>query len=260
MKDLLAKIPQPTTYSDSWQGYELPPVYEMLAPKEGEAWFVDGGNASILEAPHFSVQKLRAAAVKFPKKEVKIIEDVCLITWAGTHWQFTSEKGLVQGTAIGELMDAITHARQQLEHQLAQQLNGTVVLDGDIAPDGCIALQKTVSVLTENGFPLSAILTAAGPWCAPLGELHAVKLHERARHVFLVHGATKEQLHILAHASTDAVFPGYPYGLVLADKLARVSKEEQSSLKITAKAMLKELRSVEAAMAASDSHDILDSM
>lgn len=260
MKDLLARIPQPVSYQDSWQGFPLPPTYEPLAAKPGEMWFIDGGNAGILEAPHFSLQKLRAAAVRLPNKEVKIIEDLCLITWSQHGWELYSEKGLVAGLVPGELQDAITNARQQLEHQLAKQCSGNVVLDGDVCPRGCIALQKTITVLTKNGFPLSAICTAAGPWCAKLDGSWAVKLHGMARHVFLVHGAAKEQLGILTHYSNDAVFPGYPYGLVLADKLARVPNEEAAALRITAKAQLKELRSVQAAMASMDSHSILDSI
>jgi hypothetical protein len=260
MKDLLKQIPVPKAFGDSWQGTPLPPTYEALAPKEGSVWYVDGGNAAILEAPHFSLQKMRAVAIRMPDKQVKRVEEYVLLVRTNYGWDLTSETGAVAGAALGELPDAITQARQQLEHALAKQCEGIVVLDGDVAPQGCIALQKSITVLTKNNFPLSSILTAAGPWAAKLGDVHAVKLHERARHVFLVHNASKEQLHTLCAHSSDCLFAGYPYGLVLADRLARVPNEEAQALKIQAKAMLKDLGTLRQAEASSDSHSILDSM
>jgi hypothetical protein len=260
MKELLKHLPVPKGVSDSWQGHALPPVYEAVTATAGEAWFVDGGNASILEAPHFSLQKLRAAAVHLPTKQVKTVEEYCLLVRTNYGWDLHSESGKIAGAALGELADAITQARQQLEHSLAKQCDGIVVLDGDFAPHGCLAFQKSCTVLTKNNFPLSSVLTKQGPWVAKLGEVYAVKLHERARHVFLVHGAHKEQLAILCKHSEDCVFPGYPYGLILADRLARVSKEEAVALKVQARAILKDLRALELAEAAIDSHSILDSM
>jgi hypothetical protein len=260
MKELLQFIPRPTATSDRWQGCSLPPQYQSLKAQEGTAWFVDGGNASILEAPHFSLQKLRAVAVRMPFKEVRKKEAFCLITKNHEGWELRSDNGLVAGMVFGELGDAITQARQQLEHAVAKECDDLVVLDGDVAPLGCVALQKSCTVLTENGFPLSSILTAPGPWYAQLNALYAVKLHERARHVFLVHGATKEQLAVLSGYSADSVFPGYPYGLVLADRLARVSNDEAASLRIHARALLKDAQLVANAQAAIDSHGILDSL
>jgi hypothetical protein len=260
VKELLKAIPVPKAFGDSWQGSSLPPMYEMVAPQEGTVWYVDGGNAAIIEAPHFSLQKMRAVAVRIPDKEIKKIEEYVLLIRTNYGWDLHSESGAVAGAALGELPDAITQARQQLEHKIAKQCEGMVVLDGDVAPVNCIAFQKSCTVLTKNNFPLSSILTANGPWVAKLGEVHAVKLHTRARHVFLVHGASKEQLSILCSHSSDCMLPGYPYGLVLADRLARVSNEEAESLRVQAKAMLKELNTLKFAQAATDSHSILDSM
>jgi len=257
MKELLDKIPFPGDKPDEWQAATLPPEYHGITAKPGEAWFVDGGNAAILEAPHFSLQKLRAIAVHYPDKIVKQREGYCLITRTDSGWLLEGDS---RDTSQGELQDAITFARQQLEHSVAKECSGLVVLDGDIAPAGTIALQKSITILTKNHFPLSSVLTKPGPWYAKLGKVFAVKLDSRARHVFLVRNASPEQLSVLAGYSGDALFPGYPQGLVLADRLARVSKEEAESLRIQAKSKMKALKQLRQAEASTDSHSILDSM
>jgi hypothetical protein len=257
VKELLSRIPLEPRAEDSWQGVPLPPVYYPLETRQGEAWFVDGGNAAIIEAPHFSLQKFRAVAVHYPDKTVRKKEGFCLVTRTDDGWQL---RGDVTGIVVGEIEDAVSRGRQQLEHDLAKECLGLVVLDGDIAPEGCISLQKTITVLTKNHFPLSSVLSKPGPWHCRLGSVHAVKLDSRARHVFLAHNASPEQLGVLSYYSSDTLFPGYPQGLVLADRLARISKEEAVALRIQAKAMLKDLRRISEAEAAIDSHSILDTM
>lgn len=266
MRDLLKRIPRPDGQADAWNGVPLPPRYVAISAEPADAWFVDGGNAAILEAPHFSLQQLRAVGVHYPKKVIIRKDIKVLLVREPEGWLAYDENSVTTRIAEDELQEVVTRVRQQLEHGIANeclaQNNGIVVLDGDIAPAGCLALQKSVTTLTTRGFPLSAVLTATGPWSTQLGEVYAVKLDKRARHVFLVHGVTDtKQLRVLAHYSHDAIFPGYPGGLVLADRLARVSNEERESLRIHARSMLKGLREhVAAAEAAADSHTILDSM
>jgi hypothetical protein len=248
-------------------------VYQPLGTKEGTAWFVDGGNAAVIEAPHFSLQKLRAVAVHYPTKQVIKQEALVLLVkqrGKDSGWLLIHENGESGVLLAEELLDAVTQARQQLEHAVAAEArirepSSLVVLDGDTAPEGCLALQKSSTVLTENGFPLSSVLTMTGPWAAALGpKIVAVKLHARARHVFLVHGLTGVQdtaLAVLAHYSRDALFPGYPGGLVLADRLARVSQDEAQALKVKARALMRGERArIDRAQASVDSHEILDTM
>ncbi len=268
MRSLLAKIPEPDGRADIWCGAALPPRYSLLSSAPGEAWFVDGGNAGIIDAPHFTLQKLRAVAVHYPTKQVIKRECIVLLTTAGKEWTIHREDGTSEVLRTDEFMEAVTLARQQLEHAVAREAlaacSGAVVLDGDVAPESCYALQKSITVLTSNGFPLSSVLTATGPWAAPLGTVLAVKLDNRARHVFLLHGADNvnhELLPILVYYSRDLLFPGYPGGLILADKLARVSNDEAEALKITARSLQRDLRGrIDRAQASTDSHTILDSM
>lgn len=266
MRKLLEKIPQPDGGPDAWNGNALPPRYEALTAEQGAAWFVDGGNAEIIGAPHFSLQKLRAVGVHYPDKRLVRRDATVLLVRDHDGWTAHHENGASELITEDEIAEAVTRVRQRLEYAVAEEClrshDGLVVLDGDVAPAGCLALQKSVTTLTTRGFPLSSVLTTVGPWSARLGDVVAVKLEKRARHVFLVHGVNDErELRVLAHYSRDAIFPGYPGGLVLADRLARVSDEERESLRVHAKAMLRDLRDrVVHAEAATDSHDILDSM
>lgn len=264
MRKLLAAIPKPTTEFDEWNGVSLPPSYERIIPKQAPCWFVDGGNAEILGAPHYSLQLMHAVGIRYPDKQITKINATCLILKTKSGWEIKFEDGK-NITCAGEREEAITKARHTLERDIAAQCTATgnndlVCLDGDRAPDGCIALQKSSTSLTQNGFPLSSVLRNKGPWAAKLGEVFAVKLHERARHVFLVHKATLTDIKILSYYSADAVFPGYPAGLVLADRLARVSNEEITAKRVHARAMLRDLAHIDEASAATDSHSILDSM
>jgi hypothetical protein len=277
MRELLERIPVPDGRPDSWQGIPLPSAFSTIEPHERRAWFVDGGNAAILHAPHFSLQFLRAAAVRYPDKAVLRVEAMALVTRGtaadGAAWHVTFLGGRDALTArVETLEEAIDAARQSLERELAEKARasgeGIVVRDGDASTDGILALQKSSTVLTANGFPLSAVLREPGTWSAALGDRHAVRLHPRSRHVLLLHGlasvpATEvaRTIGILAWHARDTLFPGYPAGLVLADKLARVSRDEALALRVRARHELRELRGdVDAAQAAIDSHETLDSL
>ena len=67
----------------------------------------------------------------------------------------------------------------------------------------------------------------------PPVELLIVKLHASSEYTFLLEIYDKQSefkdliTSNLAFNSKDAVFPGYPYGLILVDRFARVSNEER---------------------------------
>jgi hypothetical protein len=88
------------------------------------------------------------------------------------------------------------------------------------------------------------------------GKSYFVKLHPRARHVFRFEGE-REMLDLLVSNSCDALFLGYPYGHIVADKMARVSNSERDGLKM--KFLLREEnREFADYLNAVNAHDILD--
>lgn len=102
----------------------------------------------------------------------------------------------------------------------------------------CAAFSKTTSLLTTSSLPLGEVLLQKAPsatwWYGPLCEeimtSHAmVRLHPSSRFAFRLDSEQSKIdacVSLLALHCTDPTFFGYPYGLVEADMLARVSDQE----------------------------------
>lgn len=138
------------------------------------------------------------------------------------------------------------------------------------------ALSKTNSLFTENGNLLSAVLASVSPlqswFYCPIAdienknhkaEMFFVKFHEKSRHVFrfeifnIQKMKAEETINELAGNCTDPIFVGYPYGLVEADRIARVSNQEKESLKTMLLVKLKS-RNIEKYLNSVNVHEILD--
>ena len=138
------------------------------------------------------------------------------------------------------------------------------------------ALSKTNSLFTENGNLLSAVLSSIGSpdsWLYyPIvdienhnhkAEMFFAKFHEKSRHVFrfeifnIQKNKAEEAISMLAANSTDPIFIGYPYGLVEADRTARVSNNEKESLKTMLLVKLRN-KNIEKYLSAVNAHEILD--
>jgi hypothetical protein len=153
------------------------------------------------------------------------------------------------------------------------------------------ALAKTSALFTSSGMPLLAAVGKlardagiAGRWYYhPLvvnehpehrAEIFACRLHPASRHVFrfemmreqaraMDSGGLGRTFASLAQNSSDLSFPGYPYGLAVADDLARVRRSEKEALKallasaLAGKGAWERLRGH---MGASDAHDVLDQL
>ncbi len=157
-------------------------------------------------------------------------------------------KSGVERAAISKVTNI---ARRFSELSLAaklQEIVDFVVLDGNLDAtykneskftsrlnDNVSALAKTSSLFTISGNSPVVLLNKLNSnscWSYFVdGITHFVKLHHKAKHVFRFDGNT-EVLSILVQNSHDAIFLGYPYGLIHADKFARVSNEERNALRM----------------------------
>ncbi|MBN1386283.1 DNA double-strand break repair nuclease NurA [Candidatus Woesearchaeota archaeon] len=126
---------------------------------------------------------------------------------------------------------------------------------------------KTNSIITDHGIPASSALIKRAPpgrwqYLLESGRIssHMAKLNENSRHVLYVE-STDDAFSMLAENSSDAAFPGYPYGLVMADRMARVSFNEGEYYKTRLMAeMGKDWERIKDMMTTRDAHDILDNM
>ena len=165
-------------------------------------------------------------------------------------------------------------ARRFAELKLATQIKSDfIILDGTLEktfnqeekyltllPFNVSVLAKTSSLFTTLGNSPVVLLNKIGPqgcWCYFVNDTTAfVKLHSQARHVFRFEG-NKEILPLLLENSSDALFLGYPYGLIFADKVARVSDEEKQALRMKF-LLCKENREIVDYLQATNAHSILD--
>ena len=177
-----------------------------------------------------------------------------------------------------------------------EKLSGIIVLDGNLQStlteenkylnalyDSCdknkiilAALSKTNSLFTDNGNLLSAVLSSISKmpsWLYyPIAEINNprhkaemffAKFHKNSKHVFRfeIFNAQRlkaeEAINELASNCADPIFIGYPYGLVEADRIARVSNQEKEMLKTTILVKLRN-KNIEKYLNSVNAHEILD--
>lgn len=139
-------------------------------------------------------------------------------------------------------------------------------------------LAKTTSMFTEKGNNMAGLLNSIGKddiwYYHPVAEIdnkdhkaemYFVKLNKRSKHVFRFevhngHGYKIAQIvGKLAENSNDFAFPGYPYGLILADKLARVpNKEKEYYRSLFMAKMGRKSGNMAKYLSSRDAHSILD--
>ena len=180
------------------------------------------------------------------------------------------------GTERASMSQIINLARRFAELSLCCKVKADIiVLDGILEssfrneekylsrlPKNVCAIAKSSSLFTTSGNSPVVLLNKLSPsrcWSYALeNNFYFVKLHEKARHVFRFTG-NRDFLPPLMENSKDAIFLGYPYGLITADKFARVSNEEKKALRmnILLKAENKEIAEY---LSATNAHEILDNL
>ena len=98
-------------------------------------------------------------------------------------------------------------------------------------------------------------------------DLSFVKLHETSRYIFRfeIYKKQKENINdvisLISNNCKDAVFIGYPYGLIEADKNARISNQEKDMmLTIFSTKFGKDWEKIKESLSNVDAHKILDNI
>ena len=260
--------------------------------------FIDGGQAEILSSGNFNLSFIRVSALVLNhhvKKQIK--KEFFLLTTAKyinneIHYVskifgdkiidetdlFISSKDATIKTGLerAPISKVVNIARRFAELSLASQtMADFVLLDGTLeksyqneekyfeklTPNVC-SLAKSSSLLTTSGNSPVVLMNKLGPvgcWQYSINnKTFFVKLHPKAKHVFRFEG-NLDILSSLADNSKDALFLGYPYGLIFSDRIARVSNNEKNSLK--ARFMLnKENKEIMNYLTNTNAHDILDNI
>ena len=169
----------------------------------------------------------------------------------------------------GSLQCTFTNERKYMDSLFEKAIRKGVIVTG---------LSKTTSLMTDKGNSINNALAKyniEGKWLYnPIAEIKSnahkadisfVKLHEKSKHIFR-HEICKEQKEKLRGAisslsgnSKDSVFVGYPYGLIDADKNARVSNNEKGMLKAFFSVKFgKDWERINESLTTNDAHEILD--
>ncbi len=133
------------------------------------------------------------------------------------------------------------------------------------------AISKTSILLTQKGNSLNALLNSLGPkgeWHYKIAKsrdfgIYFVKLHLKSKYIFRLDIMNNEEdvFFNLKLNSTDPVLLGYPYGLIEADKNARVSNKEREFLKMQLIVKFgSEFKQFKKYLQSKDVHSILDNI
>jgi hypothetical protein len=259
----------------------------------GKTFFVDGGSSIILETGSYCVSYIKLAGVlfqdeKFVSQQIYTFfvhidrnEDNNVKLFSEDDFSFLKKEYSIKGE---ELIEILNKFRRIAELSLANHLNNEInciVIDGSLQSGKedinlisklessgtlLIGVSKSCSLLTGTKLGIIDLLSSfkvSGKWMVSgatnYPKLLFGKLNSNSKNIFridFVNGLAQEVCSGLSKYSNDAVFPGYPYGLIRADAIARVSNEEKNILRamFSTKVYLDELE------LASNAHSKLESI
>jgi len=170
--------------------------------------------------------------------------------------QYAVEEYLEEGDIL--VKDGVLQTTVESEREYAEDAYGTVE-ENHIA---LVGIAKTSSLMTTQNYPLISSVQAMARdsdknmwYYHPIarndhpdhkGEMYIVKFHPSSGYAFRTEFYRKLDVDVekvlgeLAFQSKDPIFLGYPYGLVDADKRARVTDEEIDYLKNMCENRMKE--------------------
>lgn len=201
---------------------------------------------------------------------------------------------------IGDVIRRFAELRTAYELVNSLENNGIMVIDGDLkasftnevdylnklyekAKEKNIivaAIAKTSRIFTDTGDPLITTLEEIAPknpwYYYPIAEINdnkhkadifIIKLHGKSNYIFKLEIYKNSQydiskiLSLLKANSNDPVFLGYPYGLIEADRFARVSNEEKDYLRTMLMSKIgKDWSKIKKYINTLNAHDILDNI
>lgn len=141
----------------------------------------------------------------------------------------------------GSLQSSVTNENKYFNNLYKKALEKNIIITG---------LSKSSTLLTDKGNAITELLKKISPkeewYYHPVAEISSInhkaemffiKLNKNSKHIFRFEilkeqkNNIKEILSLLKKNSNDPVFAGYPYGLIEADKFARITNDEKEYLK-----------------------------
>jgi hypothetical protein len=219
------------------------------------------------------------------------IERVASIARRFAEWEFAKhviENELMEGDVVvhdGALQTSLTNEQIYTRRAFETAMKKNVIFTG---------LSKTSALLTTTGLSLLGAIqkladdyNVKGPWYFPIAKIsfrllklhlqhnafvYIMKLHENASHVFrfeifgdqakkMSEEDLSKTISVLVENSKDIAFPGYPYGLIDADRFARVGENEverYQTLLLSEISRMGVWKKISRHICSGDAHSILD--
>jgi hypothetical protein len=233
-------------------------------PQHSRLRFIDGGSQEILHAGNVVLAHVRIVSVVFNGKKresQEITNDTVLLKRNADSVSVKTEIEETRLPLSDSLTTTLNEYRKTLERKKAEgPFEGITIIDGEMdestTSQKIIAISKTTEAEAGN---IRGLADSPGTWYAGDEKSGYAKLHESSKHVFkiqLKNANIKDIATLKTH--NDPAFLGYPYGLVVADQLARVSNKEIDAMRT--KMRMKIGREANQSLKTHDAHKILDTM
>ena len=171
----------------------------------------------------------------------------------------------------GSLQCTFTNEKKYFEELYKKAEEKNIIISG---------LSKTTTLMTDKGNSISNALNKFnidGKWFYhPIAEIKTdnhkaemsfVKLHEKSKYIFRfeIFNEQKENINdvisLISNNCKDPVFIGYPYGLIEADRNARVSQQEKEMLLTFFSTKLgKDWEKIKESLSNVNAHEVLDNI
>ncbi len=245
-------------------------IFHFFEPAafNGISGYIDGGNSCIIKTPWYCVHLVRGACCLLKGTVLSSFNrwEFFLVAKNSKHGSTLKTYGAPDFFQIPDKLDVSCADTGNKVRELFEKAIITwskelclefMVVDGlhDCAqmPFPVIGLAKT----TEQAD--MALLQQPGIWWTEHNGTFC-RLNANA-HTILRYEGNNALLPQIAYLSRDLVFPGYPYGLIVVDRFARVSNEERDYLLYMFESMAgKEWLSIRDGMRLLNAHNILDSI
>jgi hypothetical protein len=241
----------------------------------------NGGQKYFCSTHFVSKDTLNLPGLSFPADTANSAREGSELSAIGNNVRRLAEIEIARQAVVGLedgdilVLDGTLEAKTALEAEYLDRLYEAAKKKDVLV----MSVAKTTTLLTEKGNSASVMLFKMGPKTAwyyyPIADINNpmhkaallfAKLHHKSAYAFRVE-AYKEQLPMVemdkvigffAYNSKDLSFPGYPYGLIKADRTARVSEKEKAMLKARLGMLLESKADIVPYLASLGAHDVLD--
>ncbi len=214
-----------------------------------ELCFIDGGNSEIITTPNISLQIIKTSAIIMKKNklsEIKTKKSLFLIKSLEKSYEIIeigkNKYELEINKNIQEIGNILRNlAELRLCKEMQKEFQGLIIKDGgfevhtDIEKQE-LALLGPICGLSKTSMDLnqSKLHQKNGCWFFHQDTNYIVKLNKNSNYAFkleLKNLDIEQVIQALISNSKDFIYPGYPYGLILVDRFARISNQQILYLK-----------------------------